>query len=491
MVARARVLQARFLPHGWLDVLRQISLFLAAYFAYDLVRGLVEGRATAAFQHARELISIERGLHVFVEPSVQAWASGSHVVMAAASWMYVNAQTSVTVAALLYLYFRHNRNFYFVRNMFMIAMPIALIGYVVFPTAPPRFMPEWGFIDTVSDFTGVHVSHASGSMSALFNPYAAVPSMHVAFALMIGWPLARLVRRRVFSVMWLLYPLLMAFVIIVTANHFIFDALLGALTAGVSAYGASWLARARPSVWRFSTVSPARAAGERMSRGGRPAMAPGPHAAPRRARRGTPRVRANGRVALTGGQRRELVRNRLIESRLTPNAISLTGFALNIVAAVLVWESLFFLGGVAFIVGSTMDTLDGRYSRMSGKGTPFGAFLDSTLDRVEEGIVLAAVAGYFALQGNRVAAAAVVIAVLASLMVSYTRARAEALGVECKVGIATRPVRVVILAIGLVFAKGASLGSFELLQPAVYVLAALSLVTVAQRIWHVRKQLLV
>jgi CDP-diacylglycerol---glycerol-3-phosphate 3-phosphatidyltransferase len=196
-----------------------------------------------------------------------------------------------------------------------------------------------------------------------------------------------------------------------------------------------------------------------------------------------------GRTALTAGQRREVMRNRLIESRLTPNAISLTGFALNVVAAVLVWEELFFLGGVAFIVGSTMDTLDGRYSRMSGKGTPFGAFLDSTLDRVEEGIVLAAVAGYFALRGDRVAAAAVVVAVLASLMVSYTRARAEALGVECKVGIATRPVRVVILAIGLVFAKGASLGDFELLKPAVYVLAALSLITVAQRVWHVRREL--
>ena len=108
----------------------------------------------------------------------------------------MNAQTSVTVAALLYLYLRHNRSFYFVRNMFMIAMAIALVGYVVFPTAPPRFMPEWGFIDTVSDFTGVNVAHRSASISALFNLYAAVPSMHVAFALMIGWPLARLVRAR-------------------------------------------------------------------------------------------------------------------------------------------------------------------------------------------------------------------------------------------------------------------------------------------------------
>ena len=195
------------------------------------------------------------------------------------------------------------------------------------------------------------------------------------------------------------------------------------------------------------------------------------------------------RAPIGAGERRELVRNRLIESRLSPNAISLTGLALNVLAAVLVWEGLMFLGGVAFIVGSTMDTLDGRYSRMSGKGTPFGAFLDSTLDRAEEGIVLAAVAGYFALRGNQVAAAAVVIAVAASLLVSYTRARAEALGVECTVGIATRPVRVVILSIGLVFAKGASLGDFELLEPAVYVLAALSVITVAQRVWHVRSEL--
>jgi CDP-diacylglycerol--glycerol-3-phosphate 3-phosphatidyltransferase len=219
-------------------------------------------------------------------------------------------------------------------------------------------------------------------------------------------------------------------------------------------------------------------------------MAPRQRAAARRTRRGAYRTRPRrARAPIGAGERRELMRDRLIESRLTPNAISLTGLALNLLAAALVWEGLLFLGGVAFIVGSIMDTLDGRYSRMSGKGTPFGAFLDSTLDRVEEGIVLAAVAGYFALQGNREAAAAVVVAVLASLMVSYTRARAEALGVECKVGIATRPVRVVILAIGLVFAHGASLGNFELLQPAVYVLATLSLITVGQRIWHVRGEL--
>jgi CDP-diacylglycerol---glycerol-3-phosphate 3-phosphatidyltransferase len=181
---------------------------------------------------------------------------------------------------------------------------------------------------------------------------------------------------------------------------------------------------------------------------------------------------------------RSTVTDRLIESRLTPNAISLTGFALCLVAAVLVWEDEYLLGGIAFAVGSICDALDGRYARASGKGTPFGAFLDSTLDRMEEGFVLAAVAANFAQAGDEVAVAAVVVAVIASLMVSYTRARAEALGVECKVGIADRAVRVVILSAGLILAE-----ALELIEPAVYVLAGLALITVVQRIWHVRSQL--
>ena len=255
MGARARPVHARVLPHGWLDLLRQLSLFVSAFLIYDLVRGFVEGRGTAAFANARELISIERTLHVFVEPSLQAWASGSHVVMVSASWLYVNAQTSITIGALVYLYLRHNHSFYFVRNMLLIAMPLALIGYIVFPTAPPRFLPEWGFIDSVADLTPVNVSHSSASMSLLFNPYAAVPSMHVAFAVMIGWPLALLARHSAARVLWVVYPFLMTFVIVVTANHFILDALLGALTAGISAYGASCLARARPAAWRFSGVA--------------------------------------------------------------------------------------------------------------------------------------------------------------------------------------------------------------------------------------------
>jgi CDP-diacylglycerol--glycerol-3-phosphate 3-phosphatidyltransferase len=183
-------------------------------------------------------------------------------------------------------------------------------------------------------------------------------------------------------------------------------------------------------------------------------------------------------------------RNRLIESRLTPNAISLTGFILCVVSAVLILQGWWVAGGIAFIVGSVCDTLDGRYSRMSGKGSPFGAFLDSTLDRMEEGIVLAAVAVQFTrdddltfIFGGDVAVGVTALAILASLMVSYTRARAEALGVECKVGIADRAVRVVVLSAGLVF------GFVQAIEPAVYLLALMAVITVFQRIFHVRSEL--
>ena len=191
----------------------------------------------------------------------------------------------------------------------------------------------------------------------------------------------------------------------------------------------------------------------------------------------------------TPATRRELARNRLIESRLTPNAISLTGLALNVLAAVLVFADHYFLGGIAFIVGSVMDTLDGRYSRMSGKGTPFGAFLDSTLDRASEGIVLTAVAYQFSVEGKDIGVAATLLAVLSSVMVSYTRARAEALGVECKVGIATRAVRVVILSAGLLFAEIVEIDGRSLLEWAVYALALLTIVTTLQRVAHVRREL--
>jgi hypothetical protein len=102
----------------------------------------------------------------------------------------------------------------------------------------------------VADFTGV--DHDSLAVNALFNPYAAVPSMHVGFALMVGIPLARLSAVRVTRIAWMLYPLLVTFVIVATANHFLADALLGALTVAAAAWAAAWLGRVRPTAWAFS-----------------------------------------------------------------------------------------------------------------------------------------------------------------------------------------------------------------------------------------------
>ncbi len=260
MLARLRTLRARFLPHGPLDVVRQVLLFAAAYYLYRLTRGWVNDpdAANAAFQNARDLIGIERTLNVFVEPSIQAFTSGQQWLLDASSWMYINAQTTVTVLALAWLYLFRNSSFYFVRNMFIVAFAIALVGYIVYPTAPPRFFPEWGFFDSVADFAGIQQD--SVTVDALFNPYAAVPSMHVGFALMVGWPIARLMRWRPLKVFWYTYPLIVTFVIVATANHFIADAVLGAMTAGLGALAAMWMARVRPAAWAFERPATATAA---------------------------------------------------------------------------------------------------------------------------------------------------------------------------------------------------------------------------------------
>ncbi|MDX8152262.1 CDP-alcohol phosphatidyltransferase family protein [Patulibacter brassicae] len=179
----------------------------------------------------------------------------------------------------------------------------------------------------------------------------------------------------------------------------------------------------------------------------------------------------------------------LIDLPLTPNAISVAGLVGNVVAAVLLWQEHYVLAGVAFILGSVMDTLDGRYSRMSGKGTTFGAFLDSTLDRIEEGIVLTAAVMVFAKHADDVNAALASLAAVSSLLVSYTRARAEGLGLDGKAGIGSRAVRVVILSIGLVLGGEELIDGLDLLPASIWVLAALGVFTTLQRMWHVRSQL--
>src|SRR4051812_7820813 len=244
-------MRSRLLPRGARDLLWQILLFCGAYWLYRLVRGQVFDRSAAAFEHAREVVNLERGLHVFAEPSIQAWAVGSGWVSDVGAWMYLNTHFVVTTCALAFIYLFRNEHFYFVRNMFMVAMGLALVGYIVYPAAPPRMLPGLGFVDSVADFTGVTAE--SSPVNALFNPYAAVPSMHVGFALMLAVPMLRMTRRRWARALWVLYPAVVTLVVVVTANHWVFDAVTGAAVAAVSALAAQALfARVRPQAWAWT-----------------------------------------------------------------------------------------------------------------------------------------------------------------------------------------------------------------------------------------------
>jgi hypothetical protein len=251
-------MRGRVLPNGRVDLLRQCALFGFAYLLYRLVEGIVGGNTVVAFAHARELISLERSLHIFVEPQIQAWATSSHLLVVVAAYVYINAQTTILIALLLYLYIAHNRSYYFVRNMLFVGMAIGLLGYGLFPTAPPRFLPEWGFIDSLSQVT--HGGTNGTIAKVFFNQYAAVPSMHVACAVMLGWTLSRLVTLRIAKVFWALWPLFITFMTVITANHFLIDAILGLAVAGVSFAAARALAALRPHAWTFRTPAHAPAA---------------------------------------------------------------------------------------------------------------------------------------------------------------------------------------------------------------------------------------
>jgi hypothetical protein len=249
-VARAWYLSSRWLPNGWLDALRQLALFAGAYYLYRLVRGFSDGQANVAFANARDLVYLERDVGLFFEPDLQAWAlRHAGFLVDGANWMYVNTHFVITTTFLIWLYLARNGAYYFVRNMFMIAMGLALVGYAVYPTAPPRFLPEWGFSDTVAHFVG---EETATKADILYNPFAAVPSMHVAFALMIGIPAIKVIRIPALRVFWAVYPLLVTFVVVVTGNHFWLDAALGAGVAAVSAVAAAAaLARVRPEAWAW------------------------------------------------------------------------------------------------------------------------------------------------------------------------------------------------------------------------------------------------
>ena len=245
---RLRRIENRLFPRGVRDAAFQLSLFAGCYLGYQIVRAQVSGAAASAFWNATTLIHLENSLNIFVEPAVQSWSRGHGYLIDFADWMYLNSHYIITCGALIYVYMRRNDSFYFVRNMFIAAMSLALVVYVAYPTAPPRLMPEWGFSDTIALSSGVKIDNEKAS--ALVNLYAAVPSMHVCFAILVGGTMAALTKSKLQSRAWQLYPLLVTWVVVATGNHYLLDALLGAVTAGIAWLVASLLA-GRHEGWAF------------------------------------------------------------------------------------------------------------------------------------------------------------------------------------------------------------------------------------------------
>ncbi len=241
----------RFLPNGIIDALVQLLVVVIAYKLYQNTRGMVDHQigASVAFANADWIVSVERALHLDMEHAVQRFADSVPGLLDASSLLYLNAQFSVTFGAMIYIYIVHNEAFGFVRNMFIIAWSLALVGYIALPTAPPRLVPGLDIFDAIARMT--NVDPTNHSTSNLYNPYAAVPSMHIGFSLMVGIPLARLCKRRPAKVFWAVYPLVVLFVVMATGNHFFLDAVFGALVVAIAAAGAYQLGRLRPDAWTF------------------------------------------------------------------------------------------------------------------------------------------------------------------------------------------------------------------------------------------------
>ena len=382
MLARARSV----LPHGPVDLLRQIVLFCGAYWLYRLVRG-----------HGRRRVPPRRSSNARDGDPTRArrsgcsssrrsrpGRSGTSWIIDAASWMYVNSHFVVTTVTLAFIYLRRNERFYFVRNMFMVAMGIALVGYVALSDRAAAL------------HAGVGLHRLGGRTSPASTPIGLAPtrsstrsrrcpSMHVAFALMLGVPMAAMARRALGE---------------------------GAVAGATRRSSPSWSSRppttggSTPS--RAPLVAAVAAVAARAVRA-RAARPPG-RGCPRHAR-AAPRTRVPRAMTTPPRRtRRAPVGARVPDADAQPAdrvaadaERDLAHRASSCASSPPCWScrSCCILGGIAFIVGSVCDTLDGRYSRMSGKGTPFGAFLDSTLDRIEEGIVLTAVAAHFSRDGRR------------------------------------------------------------------------------------------
>jgi hypothetical protein len=225
---------ARFLPRGWGDLFLQLGIWFGFGLVYQLARGLADRTPAEALQNGRHVIDVERGLHALVEVDVQrVILHTGGLLLDAVNWTYWIAQFVVLALALLWIYLFRHESFHRVRNWVLATNLLSLVGYALMPTAPPRMFADEGFVDTLA--AAGSLNHGSSLVELASNQYAAMPSVHAADALVIGFAMAMLVRSRLAAVLWTLWPTWVWFTVLATANHFWLDVAAGvgvALLAG-------------------------------------------------------------------------------------------------------------------------------------------------------------------------------------------------------------------------------------------------------------------
>jgi PAP2 superfamily len=226
MTAAVAAVGRRYLPRGWGHFWLQVAIWFGFLAVYQVARGLAGRDPTRAIANGLRVIGWERThAHHLFELTFQNLAASSHALELAVSWTYWNSEFTVIGLALLWVYLRRHEAFARFRNTVLLANVIGLIGYVLLPTAPPRMFPSFGFADTLGSIGGLN--HGSGLIELASNPYAAMPSLHAADALIVGVTLAYVCRNRFAKIAWALWPLWVWFSVMATANHFWLDVVAG------------------------------------------------------------------------------------------------------------------------------------------------------------------------------------------------------------------------------------------------------------------------
>ncbi len=234
----ATATQGRVLPRGWPDLFRQLFIWFGFVLAYQVARGLADRSPAKAFENARSVIDLERRATGLWELSLQSWTESSHALAVTMQWTYWLSQFAVVGLALLWVYLRRHESFTRFRNVLMLANVIGLLGYIFLPTAPPRMFPEFGFVDTLAGLGSPN--HGSSLIALASNPYAAMPSLHSADALIVGIALAVFVRSPILKAVWLTWPAWVWFSVIATGNHFWLDIFAGIVVVALAAPVVYW-----------------------------------------------------------------------------------------------------------------------------------------------------------------------------------------------------------------------------------------------------------